>query len=166
MSKLVRFFESGQTCFITSVTGDRRRLLHSNSGMLGHAVRRALEKSRFAIIAWVVLPDHVHAVLQSPNGDLSKIVQRIKLSFSKQLRRLPGESGPVWQHRYWDHIIRSDRDLVRHVDYIHYNPVKHGLVASPVEWPLSSYHRYRHRGYYGPDWGEQPISWGESAFGE
>jgi len=81
------------------------------------------------MIAWAILPDHFHVIIDSPDGDTPKIVQRVKLSFSLQWQRLSGRNGPIWQHRYWDHIIRSEEDMKRHVDYIHYNPVKHGRLG-------------------------------------
>jgi len=118
------------------------------------------------MIAWAILPDHFHVIIDSPDGDTPKIVQRVKLSFSLQWQRLSGRNGPIWQHRYWDHIIRSEEDMKRHVDYIHYNPVKHGLAESPSKWPLSSFHRYLQTGYYNADWGESRVASGDDMFGE
>ncbi len=67
-------------------------------------------------------------------------------------RRRKRERG-VWQRRFWEHQIRDERDLQRHVDYIHYNPVKHGLVENVEDWPWSSYHRWvREMPYPQPDW--------------
>jgi len=166
MSKLLRYFAPGQFCFITAVTFCRERILHQHADLLIRAVRRARMKSPFSVIAWAILPDHFHAVIKSPRGDADKITQRVKLSFSLQWQRASGRSGPIWQHRYWDHIIRSEEDMKRHVDYIHYNPVKHGLVASPGAWPLSSYHRYLRQGYYEADWGNSRLEFGDGVFGE
>ena len=127
-------------------------MLDQNVGLLCRAVMRAKEKSRFSVVAWVILPDHFHAIIDSPDGDTAKIVQRVKLSFSLQYQRASRHSGKVWQHRYWDHIIRSEHDLRRHMDYIHRNPVKHGLVKCPVEWRLSSFRRYVRAGCYDTNW--------------
>jgi putative transposase len=113
-----------------------------------------------------VLPDHLHAIIHSPDGVTAKIVQRVKHSFSLQYQRWSGKDGPIWQHRYWDHIIRSQEDMKRHLDYIHYNPVKHGLTDSPKKWPLSSFRRYLRRGAYDSDWGENIPKPGEDTFGE
>ena len=118
------------------------------------------------MIAWVILPDHFHAVIDNPDGDTAKIVQRVKLSFSLQFQRVSDWNGPIWQHRYWDHIIRSGKDLARHVDYIHYNPVKHGLTDSPGQWRLSSFSRYLRIGHYPGDWGMASIDSGDGLFGE
>jgi len=166
MSKLLRYFASGQCCFITTATANRQRVLDRYSEALIRAVQRAKTKSRFSVIAWVILPDHFHVVIDNPHGDTPKIVQRVKLSFSLQYQRLSERNGPIWQHRYWDHIIRSEKDLKRHVDYIHYNPIKHGLTESPSLWPLSSFHRYSRMGYYNADWGENLIATGDDTFGE
>ena len=166
MSKLLRYFAPGQYCFITTVTANRLPILDQHAHLLDRAVQKAREKSRFAVTAWVVLPDHIHAVLHTPQGDTSRIVQQVKLSFSLQYQRLSGRSDSIWQHRYWDHIIRSEEDMRRHLDYIHYNPVKHGFTDSPAKWVLSSFQRYLQSGLYGPDWGQKPIEFGEETFGE
>lgn len=139
MSKLIRHFLPGQSCFITSVTARRNPLLVRHVTLLAQEVRRAGARSDFNIVAWVVMPDHFHFVLDAPNGDTSLIMQRIKLSFSGQYRSRTDNAGFIWQPQYWDHIIRSQDDMNRHIDYIHYNPVKHGLVDSPIEYRLSSF---------------------------
>ena len=166
MSRLLRYFAPDQTCFVTAVTARRERLLVDNMDLLQEALRAARRRSRFSLLAWVVLPDHTHALLRNPSGDTDRIVQRVKLSFSLKLRRRLGRSGPFWQHRYCDHIIRSDEDLKRHLDYIHYNPVKHELVSRPLEWSLSSYRRYCRRRFYPEDWGHNEIAFQGIDFGE
>ncbi len=166
MSKLLRHHGPNQHCFITVVTSDRKPLLCRHIDLLLTAVRRAKRKSWFSLVAWVVLPDHTHAILYSPAGETARIVQRIKLSFSLQLRSLTHTNGIAWQHRYWDHVIRTEEDFKRHLDYIHYNPVKHGLVSSPAEWELSSFRRYMRDGYYSQDWGEREPLVVEGLFGE
>lgn len=77
------------------------------------------------------------------------LVSRYELSTSKRRRR----EAALWQRRYWEHLIRDDADLTRHVNYIHWNPVKHGLVRKAIDWPYSTFHRYLHKGVYTPDWG-------------
>ena len=166
MSKLLRYFEPGQYCFVTSIAANRRRILDQDAELLARALHRAHQKSLFSVVAWVILPDHFHAVLYTPHGDTSRIVQQIKQSFSRQHRSLTGVGGPVWQHRFWDHIIRSDDDARHHIDYIHYNPVKHGLVDSPGKWPLTSFRRYLRLGIYQPDWCESPTEDINEDFGE
>ena len=166
MSKLLRYFAPGQYCFVTSVTADRRRLLDQHADLLARAVQRAHQKSRFSMLVWVVPPEHFHAVLYTPNGDTHRIVQQVKLSFSLRLRQASQIDGPVWQHRYWDHIIRSEEDMRRHIDYIHYNPVKHGFTDCPGRWLLTSFRRYLRSETYEPDWGAISDDFLTDTFGE
>jgi putative transposase len=166
MSKLLRYFGPGQYCFVTSITADRQRILDQHTDFLARAVHRAHQKSLFSVVAWVVLPDHFHALIYAPNGDTARIVQRVKLSYSLQLKPvIPGDRA-IWQNRYWDHIIRSEEDMRRCIDYIHYNPVKHGLTDSPGAWPLTSIRRYMRSGKYELDWGVVSEDFGEDTFGE
>jgi len=166
MSKLLRHFVPGQTCFVTSVTFGRRPLLARHIRLLLTAIRRAKRKSDFGITAWVVLPDHFHLLLDAPDGDTSTVVQRIKLSFSNQYRLQTEAAGPVWQHRYWDHITRSRNDMNRHIDYIHFNPVKHGLAVSPCDYQLSSFGRFCRMGLYDWDWRTSDDDFRDEVFGE
>jgi putative transposase len=76
-----------------------------------------------------------------------------------------GEAA-IWQRRFWEHTIRDELDFNRHVDYIHYNPVKHGLVKSVKDWPWSTFHRYVREGYYQPDWGSTEELPGDLIIGE
>jgi putative transposase len=127
-------------------------------------------RTPFHIDAWVVLPDHMHCVWTLPKGDADfpGRWRAIKKAFSKSVRigepRSPvmirrGERG-IWQRRYWEHTIRDDRDFAGHVDYTHFNPVKHGLAEHPAEWPHSSFHRWVAGGLYPAGWmggsGEPP----------
>ena len=147
MSKLIRHFKPGQSCFITSVTAERSPILVHHADLLLQAMKRTLNKFEFKILSWVILPDHFHSIIDVPNGDTSKIMKVMKLSFFGQYKCRTGKAGSVWQHRYWDHIIRFQEDMNRHIDYIHYNPVKHGLVDSPKEYNLSSFKRFCKDGY-------------------
>ena len=118
---------------------------------LRQAVRVARASRRFEIDAWVVLPDHMHCIWTLPPGDADfpSRWRAIKTAFSKALPRIEdrtatmlrrGERG-IWQHRYWEHTIRDERDFVTHIDYTHFNPVKHGYVSHPAAWPYSSFRR-------------------------
>ena len=121
----------------------------------------------FEIIAWVLLPEHVHMIIDPKDVNISLILKRLKLSFSYQYRRKAGlRRGHVWQSRFWDHVIRDQEDMNRHIDYIHYNPVKHGHVADPFEWEHSSLGDYFERRVYSRDWGvnQEPKLGG--SFGE
>jgi putative transposase len=111
----------------------------------------------------VVLPEHLHAVLAMRDGvgDYSRLWQEIKKGFT---RRLGAADASPWQPRFWEHTIRDEDDLQAHVDYVHINPVKHGLAARVVDWPHSSFHRYVRKGWLPPDWADAAEAQG--TFGE
>jgi putative transposase len=165
----------GATYFFTvNLLNRRSDLLVTQIDALRKAVRRTRERSPFHIDAWVVLPDHMHCLWTLPEGDADYPGrwQAIKVAFSKSLpaneRRNPvmvrrGERG-IWQRRYWEHTIRDDRDFAVHMDYIHFNPVKHGLAQGPGDWPFSSFRRRIAQGLYPPQWlggGSEPAETGE-----
>ncbi|MDP2226388.1 MAG: transposase [Moraxellaceae bacterium] len=125
------------------------------------AVRKVRTAHPFVIHGWRVLPDHPHCVLELPSGD-SDFARRwrlIKREFSIALpaerpapgRLRPGERG-IWQRRYWEHLIRDEADYRAHLDYVHINPVKHGLVSRVADWPYSTFHRLAAAGVYAVDW--------------
>jgi putative transposase len=165
----------GGTYFFTVNLQDRDRpLLVEHIAALRRAVRRVHELMPFHIDAWVVLPEHMHTLWTLPDGDADyrRRWQAIKMAFSKRIaagealsasRRRRGERG-VWQRRYWEHTIRSDRDYAAHMDYIHFNPVKHGLVSDVAAWPFSSFHKCVAMGLYPPTWASSDdgaSGWGE-----
>jgi putative transposase len=154
MSKLRRYFKEGDYCFITCVTFQRKPILVENIDLLMKSLDKAMVKAEGELIAWVVLPDHFHALMNSGTVTVTNIVHRMKLSFSTNLRKRHNiHSGSIWQHRYWDHIIRNEEDLNKHIDYIHINPVKHGLVRAPIDYPHSSFREFVKKELYEPDWG-------------
>ncbi len=121
-----------------------------------------ISKHPVHIDAMVVLPDHLHLLLTLPDGDddYAKRVSCLKGQFSRQIPKIEfvnesrtskNERG-VWQRRYWEHRIRDNLDYQRHVDYIHYNPVKHGHVSKPSDWLYSTFHKYVEQGIYPLDW--------------
>ncbi len=150
-----RAFEGGRTWFFTVNLLERKSgLLVEHIGALREAVRETCRRFPFEIDAMVVLPDHLHAVLTLPEGDCNFPVRwsLIKMRFSKAVpagepldtvRQARGERG-IWQRRYWEHMIRDERDLGHHIDYCWFNPVKHGLVENVEDWPYSSFHRDNH----------------------
>lgn len=167
MSKYIRS-RDGSTNFFTVVTHLRQPLLclEKSVDALKSITLDVRQQRPFEVKAWVILPDHMHCIWKLPNGDADYSVRwaLIKKGFSKLMRDsidmpAPGASrtrkreGTVWQRRFWEHQIRDDIDLQRHVEYIHYNPVRHGFVASPKEWKLSSFKEYIDRGLYPHDWG-------------
>jgi len=125
------------------------------------AFRLALSRYPFAIEGIVVLPDHLHSLWRLPVGDddFSTRWMVIKRKFSAGFPARPvcasmaakREKG-VWQRRFWEHCIRYEDDWRRHLDYIHHNPVKHGHVAAPADWPYSSFRQAVAKGWYEADW--------------
>jgi len=142
---------------------------------LRESVRETRRENPFHIDAWVVLPEHLHAVWTLPPGDddYSGRWKRIKGQFTHRLivAGLPISQNTrneynLWQRRFWEHTLRDESDFARHVDYVHYNPVKHGLVRQVRDWPHSSFHRYVSSGIYLADWGAEAIVDSESDYGE
>ena len=140
-----RSFQPGGSFFFTVVTAHRRPVFASAHavGLLRQAFRVVRKARPFDIDAIVVLPDHLHCIWTLPDGDADFMTRwrLIKTWFSKH-----SECKKIWQQRYWEHVLRDEGDFEHHVDYIHFNPLKHGLVNSVVEWPYSSFHRYVARG--------------------
>ena len=137
-------------------------LLIKEIDLLRESVRKVRKRYPFKIDAWVVLPDHLHAVLTLPpdDADFALRWRLIKSGFSRSLpkteyrsktRKKAGERG-IWQRHYWEHLIRDDFDYQRHVDYVHVNPLKHGYVDRVQDWPYSTFHRYVRTGLYAYDW--------------
>ncbi len=120
---------------------------------------------KFDIMAWVVLPEHFHMLIHPEEKDPSEIMKRIKQSFAmKYLISKNLASGQIWQHRFWDHIIRDERDFEAHFHYIHYNPTKHGYTRRPYDWQHSSMHEFMD--IYDPDWALKEDAYDNIDFGE
>jgi len=167
MSNLRRYFREGDISFITSVTYNRNPILITHISLLQRAMENMSQKYKSEIIAHVILKDHFHMIIDPNGNDIIKIIQGIKMSFSSLYRKNQKlKSGKVWQNRYWDHIIRDRDDLNKHIDYIHYNPVKHGYLKSPFEWRFSSIHEFKKKGLYQDDWGVKEQIKFNDEFGE
>jgi putative transposase len=165
----------GGTFFFTLTLEDRSSTaLVDYISALREAFRVTRQERPFMIDAVVVLPDHLHAIMTLPDGDadFAGRWRRIKGHFSGwllglgvPLQRHGNGKLAFWQRRYWEHTIRDDNDFARHVDYIHYNPVKHGLVTRVCDWPYSSFHVYVRRGILPQDWAGDAKGAG-SGYGE
>ena len=166
--------EGGSYFFTVNLAERKRRLLVEHIAALREAFRNVRSRHPFQIDAIVIMPDHLHAVVTLPPGDADYSTRwmLIKAGFSRSLpqterinasRRSKGERG-VWQRRFWEHTLRDDDDYRHHIDYIHYNPVKHGYVTHPAAWPHSSIHQYIKAGKLPADWGMAPDS--HTLFGE
>ena len=168
MARYRRARVAGGTYFFTVVTERRQRVLVLPE--VRAALRAAIENVRvarpFDIKGWVLLPDHIHAIWTLPpdDADFATRWRLIKLLFAKGLpkherlsavRRQRKERG-IWHRRYWEHTIRDERDFEAHVNYIHFNPVKHRHATAPRDWPHSSFNRFVREGLLAPDWAVVP----------
>jgi putative transposase len=153
----------GGTYFFTVNLLERRRsLLVERISDLRAAFLTAHRARPFEVIAIVVLPDHLYCLWRLPEGDTDNVNRwaQIKSGFSRRIPaverrsavRLARRERGIWQRRYWEHLIEDDDDLRHHVDYIHYNPVKHGHVRRVCDWPYTSFHRWVRDGRYPMDW--------------
>ncbi|MDD2913915.1 MAG: transposase [Gallionella sp.] len=177
MRTYTRAFAPGGTFFFTANLADRSKTLFiEHIDELRESVKRVRDIHPFHIDAMVVLPEHIHAIWTLPPGDTDYPNRwaLIKAGFSRKLpkteriiksRSRKGERG-IWQRRYWEHQIRDENDFARHVDYIHYNPVKHGHVKSPCDWVHSSVHRFIRDGFLPPDWGADYVTTNDASWGE
>jgi putative transposase len=148
----------GAFVFITQVVHDRRPAFAdpAMAELLRTTVRAVRGIHPFAMFAYVFLPDHFHLLIRPlEDSTTSAIMHSLKLNFLRNWRSMPGVDPPgrFWQKRYWDHVIRDESDHQRHLDYIHYNPVKHGLASRPEDWPHSSFSEWVARGRYEAGWG-------------
>jgi len=170
----------GGTYFFTVVTHERRPVLTTEAvrSALRAAILQAMTTLPFTIEAWVLLPDHLHCIWTLPPGDGNFAARWaiIKRQVSRECGALAGASPSMsrsrrnertfWQRRFWEHQIRDNDDLAKHLDYVHWNPVKHGWVKAVKEWPYSTFHRFVERRYYPSDWGGVGFDGAGHGFGE
>jgi len=163
MSNYLRYRIPGGCYFFTVNLLERNNtLLVDHIDLLRESVQECKQKRPFHIDAWVVLPEHMHCIWTLPEGDVdfSTRWKIIKTHFSKGLPKVErrsivrmkrGERG-IWQRRFWEHAIRDDRDYENHMDYLHFNPVKHGWADNVIDWPYSSFHHCVKKGMYPVNW--------------
>jgi len=159
----------GRTYFFTVVAHNRQRILCNpeNVTALRNAFKTVMQKRLFEMDAVVVLPDHMHCIWTLPEGDsdYSARWSIVKRTFTQcvnetvrmahpTVSRVKRREGSVWQRRFWEHQIRDELDYRMHCDYIHYNPVKHGLTCAPKDWLHSSFKKFVSAGYYEDGWGQ------------
>jgi putative transposase len=163
-----RAHAKGGTYFFTVVTHKRQRILCDE--FFRQALRTGIQTTQkcypFIIDAWVLLPDHLHCIWTLPPDDAdfggrwSMIKRFVTKQCNEKFKRAAWVSASrqnrfestLWQRRFWEHQIRDEADYQRHMDYVHYNPVKHGLVKQVSDWPYSTFHRYARHGIYEKDW--------------
>ena len=174
---------AGGTWFFTVVSYQRRHILCNDDirSALREAILTVRAQHPFSIDAWVLLPDHSHCIWTLPTADrdFSTRWAKIKREVTKRCGRLyPVEGlvqaskrrrneGTLWQRRFWEHAIRDETDLKRCLDYVHWNPVKHGYAKRVADWPYSTFHRFVRDRLYPSDWGggaDQDID--PTVFGE
>lgn len=165
MANYRRDFTKGGIYFFTIVLEDRKNnLLIRYITELREAFSETQQYYPFDIIAICILPDHLHMIIKLPDDDhdYSRRIQSIKRNFSEKLpkepiynqSRIKRKERNIWQRRFWEHLIRDDEDFANHMDYIYYNPVKHGYVKSVKDWAFSSFHLDIKNGIYPENWGD------------
>ncbi len=165
-----RIFLPGGTYFFTVVTYDRQPIFSNIKAIniFRRSIQDVMLKHPFKEVAYCILPDHIHAIWTLPEDDFDyplrwRAIKSI-FTFKYLSQREPGDSlsgtprrrgeASVWQRRYWEHTIRDEKDFTNHFDYIHFNPVKHGLVPCVRDWKWSSFDSHVKNGIYPPDWGD------------
>jgi putative transposase len=149
---------------VTAVCYQRQPFLATDDAkaLFLQTAREVKQDKLFRMVAYVVLDDHCHLLLDPGVANISEIMQSLKLRFTHRIKKARQRRGnlAVWQRRFWDHIIRDENDLRRHLDYVHYNPVKHGYVSAPAQYAWSSFREYVARGAYDERWGasEEPST--------
>jgi putative transposase len=183
MPEYRRVKQNGGIYFFTLVTYRRQELFISPEirNLLMQTVNEVREFHPFEMIAYCVLPDHVHFIWQMPENenDYSMRIGLIKRRFTKKYIQKFGETleksdsqfkrreVTIWQRRFWEHLIRDECDLEQHIEYVHYNPIKHGLVRRVCDWDFSSFHDFVKAGVYVYDWGESyKVDEKRDSFGE
>ena len=168
---------TGASYFFTANLAEwHKRLLVEHIDVLRQAVKLAQQRHPFEIDAIVILPDHIHTLWTLPEGDKDYPTRwmLIKTAFSRQIKngerrnqsRVAKRERGIWQRRYWEHLIRDEQDYLRHVEYIHYNPVKHGYATKATQWPYSSIHRYIKSGVIDEHWGADEMVMRDEDYGE
>lgn len=153
-----RYYVPNAIIFITQVVQDRIPVFRDETHLelLLSTLRQVKELHPFSMLGYVFLPDHFH-LLVKPTGSstYSQIMHSLKPNFTKAYKRSIGVTGSMkfWQKRFWEHTIRDEQDFQRHLDYMHFNPVKHGLVTKPEDWAHSSFLAWKERGAYEDGWG-------------
>ncbi len=177
-----RNFVEGGTYFFTVITYKRQQILNGKAiDILRECFRECMSEKPFTIEAAVVLPEHLHCLwtLPAPDSDYSARWKSVKSAFTKEyIRRIgeppakpsvsmqkKGEKG-IWQRRFWEHTVQNEDDYRIHIEYIHFNPVKHGWVDAPIDWPHSSFHRFVKENVYPESWGSSVIEFPEGIGGE
>ena len=156
-----RFYIPESICFITSVTKERKQIFKKdkNIELFWRTLRRVGEYYPHEPQAFVLLPNHFHFLIRPVNCSFSKLFQSLHKNFTLNFKAFHSikTNLRLWQHRFWDHVIRSEKDWQFHLNYIHYNPVKHGYVSKPEDWENSSFKGWIEKSAYTIGWGHKEI---------
>lgn len=169
MPNYKRLFIQNTYLFLTITTNNRRPILINNIKLLRESFKRAMHTYKFEIYASVILPEHMHLIIKPENiKEYPKIIFAVKYHFSRNITSNNGGLGNppyelskskidkkekgIWQRRYYEHTIKDEKDLYNHLDYIHFNPIKHGLVKNAADWEFSSFDKFVKLSYYEPNW--------------
>ena len=167
--KYRRVFNSGASYFFTVVTSQRQPLFSNEKAvyLFCDAIRHVMKSHPFTQDAFVIMPDHIHCIWSLPKDDVDYSVRwrLIKAWFTKRAMSV-GIEEDCWQPRYSEHCLRDDKDYQSHLEYIHYNPVKHGLALSPLGWQHSSFAHYVSLGLYQHNWGTGKLKLPDSVGNE
>lgn len=165
MTDIRRYDAGGRPVFLTAVCYGRSPYLQSDQAkeLLLSVLREVKKDAPFSMTAYAIMDDHFHWIIKSGDTDFSKIMQSVKLRFVYRFKKAKGvqENVTVWQRRFWDHMIRDAEDLERHMDYVHYNPVKHGYADRPMDYRWSSFAAHVDRGNYERHWAATTVPEGQ-----
>lgn len=163
MPNYKRNFQNNGYVFVTIVSYNRESILVKNIDLLRKAFKNSKKFYEYEIFAIVILPEHLHMIIKPEKiEDYPKIISRIKHYFSRNMTvpekklshsKFKKREKGIWQRRYWEHTIRDEDDLYKHLDYIHYNPVKHALVTAVKNWEYNSFHKFVEQKKYDRNWG-------------
>jgi putative transposase len=163
MPNYIRVFVQNSYVFITIVSYDRKPILIENINILKDALKNSKKFYKYEIFGMVVLPDHIHLIIRPDKIDeYPKIISRIKHYFSRNINcsknnltesKIKKREKGIWQRRYWEHTILDEKDLYNSLDYIHYNPVKHGYTKAAKDWEYSSFKKFVKQNNYEINWG-------------
>ena len=153
-----RYYVPDAIVFVTQVVAWRTPVFRDerSAALLFATLHRVQEKHPFAMLGYVLLPDHLHLLLRPHAPEThSTVMQSLKRNFALDYKKAAGVDGALrfWQPRYYDHVVRDEADFENHLHYIHYNPVKHGCVTRPEGWAHSSFLHWKARGAYADRWG-------------
>lgn len=155
-----RLFVENSMIFVTIVTENRLPVLLKNIDILKNSIKEVKRYYNFDLIAYVVMEDHMHLLIKPESiKDYPKIIHSIKYNFTvgvatptyKGDLTTPNPKRKIWQNRYYEHTIKDEKDLFKHLDYIHYNPYKHNQVSAK-DWAYSSFNEFVKQGYYEENW--------------